>query len=251
MGKASSSKKVSRAAKAAGRPGARKNYGWPMTIGAVVLLGIVLIVLTVSSNEDRVDAGDTGPPSFLNNDHWHAAYGIYDCDSFLAPLEDVSASDPGGLHTHADGLMHIHPFLTRTSGDGANIGNFGEQVGLRVTDDSFEAGSAERKTGDKCGGKTGQVELVTWSSPDDATPTVVRKDIADYDPDDGSVWVLAFVPEGTEVPKPPSIANLADPTAAEEGRQPATATTAPSTPESSTSTSAPASETSSTSTSAP
>ena len=253
MGKASSSKKVQRAAKAAGRPGAKKNYGWPLTIGAVVLLGVLLIVITVSTNDDS----EPGAPAV--GDHWHAAYGVYDCNNFLSPLEDAG-SDRAGIHTHGDGLMHIHPFVSRVAGSGANISVFAEQTGLKVTDSSFTDGSVTRKNGQKCGSKSARVELVTWSSPEDSSPTIRTKNIAKYAPKDGSVWVLAFVPEGTDVPKPESVANLVDPTAAEEGRAtqtdkggstPSTSAPAAGDTSSTTATSAPADSSSSTSSSTP
>ena len=244
MGKASSSKKVQRAAKAAGRPGAKKNYGWPLTIGAVVLLGVLLIVLTVSTNDDS----EPGSPTV--GEHWHAAYGVYDCDSYLAPFADVG-EDREGIHTHEDGLMHIHPFLTRVSGKGANLEAFGRQLQLEIGDGSFSIGEIERSTGDDCDGERGEVKLLIWDSPADEKPTVRTKDLAAYAPQDGSIWTLAFVPKGTDVPKPPSAVNLQDPTAAEEGRAPiteqqgATTTTAPAGDTSSTT--APAGDTSTTS----
>jgi hypothetical protein len=250
MGKASSSKKVQRAAKAAGRPGAKKSYGWPLTIGAVVLLGVLLIVVTVSTNDD------TEPGSPKVGEHWHAAYGIYDCDTYLPPQSD-EGEDREGIHTHEDGLMHIHPFLTRVTGDGANLEAFGRQIGMEVGDTSFSIdGGLERSNGDDCDGDPGQVQLVTWDSQTDETPSVRRRNLSAYAPPDGSIWVLAFVPEGTEVPKPPSAVNLADPLAAEEGRAPVSqqqggsTTTAVPRDNESTTTSAPAGDTSST-TSAP
>src|SRR5688572_29289108 len=102
MGKASSSKKVARAARAAGRPGARKNYTWPAIIGAIVVLGMLLIVLTVSEDDER---GPDVPPR-PNQDHWHAAYGVFICGSWVPPFQD-QAGDREGIHTHRDGLMHI------------------------------------------------------------------------------------------------------------------------------------------------
>ena len=246
MGKASSSKKVQRAAKAAGRPGAKKNYGWPLTIGAVVLLGVLLIVLTVSTNDD------TEPGSPRVGEHWHAAYGIYDCDSYLPPQAD-EGEDREGIHTHEDGLMHIHPFLTRVTGKGANIEAFARQIAMEVSDDRFQVdGGRERNNGDECDGEPGQVQLVTWDSRTDETPRVRRRNIAKYAPPDGSVWTLAFVPEGTEVPMPPSAVNLADPLAAEEGRAPVTeqqgsTTTGVPRDNESTTTSAPAGDSSTTS----
>lgn len=195
MGKASSSKKVARASKAAGRPGAGRSWGWPALIGGVVVLGLVLIVISRGNVEDSV-APKLG-------DHWHAAFGIYDCDRFMPPLNDTVA-DETGLHTHGDGLMHMHPFGTRYTGTGANIGNFGLTLDLEVSDDSFRVGSLERENGDECDdGTEGTVQLKVWDGPDDAEGRLIEADFADYAPQEFTMWVLAFVPEGTEIPPPP------------------------------------------------
>jgi hypothetical protein len=126
--------------------------------------------------------------------------------------------------------MHIHPFSSRYTGKGANLFHFGQQTGFKLTDSSFKVGNISRSNGDKCGKKTGRVELVVWQTPEDTTPTVRLKDIADFAPENGNVWVLAFVPKGTEVPLPESAVNLADPLAAEEGRQPVSGGTASTVP---------------------
>ena len=195
MGKASSSKKVARAAKAAGRPGAGRSWGWPALIGGVVVLGLVLIVISRGNTEDAV-APKLG-------DHWHAAYGIYICDTFMPPLSDTVA-DETGLHTHGDGLMHMHPFGTSYTGENANIGNFGLTVDLEVDDDAFRMGGLVRENGEECDdGREGTVQLKVWDSPDDPEGRLIESDFADYAPQEFSMWVLAFVPEGTEIPKPP------------------------------------------------
>jgi hypothetical protein len=195
MGKASSSKKVARAARAAGRPGTGRSFGWPLLIGAVVVLGLVLVVVSRGKTEDTV------PPEL--GDHWHAAYGIYDCDAFIAPLTDIK-QDETGLHTHGDGLMHMHPFGTKYTGKGANLRNWGETTGLLLTDHSVKAAGIDRTDGDSCGdaGK-GKVQLMTWDSPDDDEGTLITENLAKYNPQEFSVFTIAFVPEGTEIPKPP------------------------------------------------
>lgn len=195
MGKASSSKKVARAARAAGRPGTGRSYGWPLVIAGVVIVGLLLIIISRGKTE-----GSVAPKL---GDHWHAAYGVYDCGTFLPPLSDVT-QDVSGLHTHDDGLMHIHPFGTSYTGTGANIGNWGETAGLEISDTSFRSGSVERNNGDECAeGEPGTVQLKVWDSPDDAEGRSIEGDFADYAPQDSSMWVVAFVPEGTDIPKPP------------------------------------------------
>lgn len=218
MGKASSSKKVARAAKAAGRPGAKKSYAWPTAIGAVVVAGVVLIVASFGGSSDNE------PPRI--GDHWHAAYGVYNCDAYLAPFGD-EAGDRTGIHTHQDGLMHMHPFASRVTGEGANLAAFGEDVGMDIDDDSLDGPGIDVENGDECGGEPATVRLLVWDNPGDAEPQVITEDIADHDPDDGSVWALVFAPDDAEVPIPNSALNLADPLAAEQGRQPPTATSLP------------------------
>jgi hypothetical protein len=195
MGKASSSKKVARAARAGGKAGHTRSYGWTLLVTAVVVVGVLLIVLS-RSNSPAAVAPKLG-------DHWHAAYGIYDCDHFIPNLTDIKSPDTTGLHTHGDGLMHMHPFATRYTGHGANLGHWGEMTGLQVTDTSIKAAGIDRKNGEKCGTKTGTVQLKVWDSPDAKTGHLVKKDFADYAPQEFTVWVLAFVPEGTDIPKPP------------------------------------------------
>jgi hypothetical protein len=212
MGKASSSKKVARAARAAGRPGAKKNYAWPAGIGAVVILGVLLVVLSFGGKSEAL-APRIG-------DHWHAAYGVYDGDHFIGPFTD-KGQDSTGIHTHGEGLMHIHPFSTRVSGKGANISAFLSDVGGKVSDTSIDVPGLKHKNGDKVAGKVGHLELWVWDNPGDNTATVVRKDIGKWAPKNDSVWVLAFVPTGTKPTVPQSVLNLQDPLAAEEGRAPA------------------------------
>jgi hypothetical protein len=223
MGKASSSKKVARAARAAGRPGAKKNFAWPGAIAAVVILGVLLIVLSFGGKSEAA-APRIG-------DHWHAAYGVYDADKFIAPFTD-KGEDTTGIHTHGEGLMHIHPFATRVSGTGANIQAFLDDVGGKVSDTSIDVPGLKAKNGDKTTtGKVGHVELWVWDNPGDTTPRVIRKDIGKWAPKDQSIWVLAFVPDGTKPAIPQSALNLQDPKALEEGRDPAvhgdTTTTVP------------------------
>jgi hypothetical protein len=242
MGKASSSKKVARAAKTGGRAGSGRNFGWPLLVGSVVVVGVLLIVLSRGGNADAV-APKLG-------DHWHAAYGIYDCDHFIPNLQDIK-QDTTGLHTHGDGLMHMHPFGTTYTGHGANIGNWGDTTGLEVSDKSIKAAGIDEKNGDKCNGKAGTLKLKVWTSPDDKTGHLIDKDYADYAPQEFTMWVLAFVPDGADIPKPPqaTIDNLQAP-ADVAGASSTVPVAPPSTEPGASSTTAPGSE-SSTSTSAP
>src|SRR4051812_12855904 len=113
MGKASTAKKVQRAARAGGKKTAKqRQLGFPLAIFAVVVLGLGLVVYARSSG---TLASDSKNAPRANQDHWHAAYGFYVCDHWIANIPDGPA-DLLGIHTHADGLVHIHPFSTSVAG---------------------------------------------------------------------------------------------------------------------------------------
>jgi hypothetical protein len=240
MGRASSSKKVARAAKAAGRPGTKKSYLWPASIAVVVVLGIGLIAASAAG---RNSGADTGP---ILGDHWHAAYGIDVCGEWLPPLRDL-VPDESGLHTHEDGLVHLHPFKTTYTGEKATINAWGETVGLEVGDGSLTLPDRELTDGDDCGGEPGAVQVKVWDSPSAPEGRLLDGDPGDHAFADGEVVTIAFLPEGDEVEQPPTTPRLQDPNAAEEGRAVVPIEGSGEAPEGSTPTSAPADGTTDTS----
>ncbi len=197
MGRASSSKKVARASKAAGRPGTSKSLVWPLSIGLVVVLGVVLIVISANERESSITAPIIG-------DHWHAAYGVTVCDEFVPPFDDAQV-DESGIHAHGDGLIHLHPFSTRYTGDDATVAAFGETTAFELSDDSFTLPSGETyEDGDDCGGEPGVVQAKVWTGLDDEEGRMLESDLADFAPQDGELITIAFAPEGADIPKPPS-----------------------------------------------
>ena len=209
MGKASSAKKVARAATTGGgrTKGGARPYVWYGAMALVALLGVGLVV--VSRNE-RLDAGDPltaekprppAPDKKFGGDHWHAAYGIYLCDKFIGDIQ--SERDPNGIHTHNDGVIHIHPFTSASSGSKATLGAFARTVGLTLTSDSVKPpGGKGYSNGDKCGDKEGRLKVLLNGKERSGDPKDIR--LRDRDK-----LVIAFVPEGAEVPgDPPSTPNL-------------------------------------------
>ena len=85
MGKASSSKKVARAARAGGRgarSGQRRSILFPATVTIICVLGVSLIIYARAQDEaEALEPGLT--------DHWHAAYGINICGTFEPPFTNV------------------------------------------------------------------------------------------------------------------------------------------------------------------
>lgn len=239
MGKASSAKKVARASRAGGhgKVSQQRSLTFPITIAAVLVLGLSLVIFASRNNEATAD--DTAPVA--NVDHWHTAYGIYVCDAFLDPLP--SQTDPEGIHSHADGVIHIHPYLSSSAGKNATLGVFADAVGIDLSDDKIEVpGVGTFTNGDDCNGKEATWKVAVWADENSDTPTIVTEDFSKIHFDnDRMLMTIAFVPEGTEIPKPPSVEQLdkltdvpqpagtplVDSTAVPDGSAPSTTAPAP------------------------
>ena len=70
------------------------------------------------------------------------------------------------------------------------------------------------KNGDLCDGKPGQLTIRQWT---DATGTAFKDytNARDVKITDGGAVTIAFLPAGTDIPKPATIANLNNPNAGE------------------------------------
>lgn len=208
MGKASSAKKVARAARAGGRsPREAPKVGFPLAIFAIVLLGSLTVFYARSSREPASAAA----PSYLTKDHWHAAYGMYVCDHFLPPVTDAK-EDVLGIHTHGEGVIHIHPFSAAASGDKARMGLFADMVGVDFTDDGWKMpDGTEYKTGYDCGGKPGKFAVYRYAADDpNGAGDVFESNIDNIVfRQDRDAYVIAILPEGAEPPPlPPTISEL-------------------------------------------
>ncbi len=215
MAQPSSSKKVQRAARAAAASkgaGERRQLGFPLVLAAVVVLGVALVVFARSSRAPA-EAPRVG------NDHWHSAYAVYDCDRFLPAF--TSAADPDGIHSHQDGVIHIHPWNSSASGDDARLDVFFEAMGVRISDDEISGpGIGVLEAGSDCNGEPTLIRAVRFTriDPADADADEPVSGLADiyeaaeeYADDFNDVRLLgdleaftfARVPLGAEVPPPP------------------------------------------------
>jgi hypothetical protein len=258
MGKASSAKKVARAARAGGnrRSGQRRPLGFPLAIGAVVLIGLMLVLFA----RDRRNA-NAFPRA--NQDHVHSAYDTYVCVSdaeaaqagastttapaaesdaatttttapetsttagisttiaapgdvpgqFLAPFTDAQ-QDVLGIHTHGDGLIHIHPFTDSAAGRKATLGLFLDQVNVQMTNDTLTlpTGQTYKEGTTKCvGGKDGQLQVAKWNSVDDAAAGKKPNEIFTSGFDQirlgaSNAFTIAFMPPGSTIPAKSDVA---------------------------------------------
>jgi hypothetical protein len=215
VGKASSNKKVARAARAGGKTKVRGQQGlvFPIALGAVVIIGLLLVVYARASRPDTV----AEPPTV--EDHWHAAYGIYVCGEWKPVIQnqnDAIEGTPIGIHTHADGVIHIHPFNSLATGSNATLGVFFETTGVEMTDESLvlPEGGGTFENGDDCAGSPGQVKVLVWDDADAAATSQPKVFITDFDnirfTNDRMAMTIAFVNSDTDLDtlQPPSIPTL-------------------------------------------
>ena len=215
MARPSSSKKIQRAARAAATSrGARerRELGFPIALVLVVVLGVAMVVVARASRAPAV------APQI--SDHWHSAYGVYDCDRFVEPF--LSASDPDGIHSHRDGVIHIHPWNSSATGTDASLKVFFESMGVRVTDDEISGpGIGVLEAGSDCGGEptiirvarfglsAGAGEAVDFDSVGELRDLFeITEEFTDDFGDvrllaDGEAFTIARVPAGAEIPPPP------------------------------------------------
>ncbi len=236
MGKASSTKKVARAAKLGGTPKAKsyepRSLLFPVSIGLVFVLGIFLVLYARGQNRSSIDKSvPYWNSTVASNKHIHNAYGIYICDKYAAPLSDAF-SDAKGIHTHTDGLIHIHPFVPSVSGRSAIFKEFATQTGLKVSKTSIQIpGQKKLSNGDACPasadgtykGGSGQMQFWIYATPTSSKPDQYTGDPNKIHFQRDETIVIAFVTSGTTIPKPTAMASLANPNAA-EGGTPAPAT---------------------------
>ena len=144
-----------------------------------------------------------------NKDHWHMAYGIYDCTKYLPSLK--ADDDPTGVHTHGDGLIHIHPFVAASAGANATLQRFFDAVGFAASGNTITLQNGSKlESGGKCGSVKATVRTLLWTTHTTKIPTVV-KDPGSLRLADQAIVAFVYAPADATIPMPSSIAELEDP----------------------------------------
>ena len=128
--------------------GQRRPVGFTLLLVVIVIVGLVLTAFARSAYRDVSGAAPRMASDTAEGDRYRNAFGIYLCDRFIEPLADVK-TDTTGIHSHDDGLIHIHPSQPSSAGSGAVIGKFFDAVGLEATPDVVvlpEGADAKEKT---------------------------------------------------------------------------------------------------------
>ena len=114
----------------------RPAWGFPALIALICLLGIGVVVYARSTRDALAEP-------VQNLDHWHAVYGVYNCNAtgegdakFLPGF--LSTQDDTGIHSHGDGVMHIHPFFELSSGDNAQVRHWMSEMNIEITPETHQ-----------------------------------------------------------------------------------------------------------------
>ena len=216
MGKASSAKKVARAARAGGRTSIGQPRGllFPGVLSLVVLLGVSLVVY---AREDRRNDDLGGVPQL--GDHIHQAFSINVCGEWLPDIPEFES--PVGIHTHGDGVIHIHPFSQLGAGANATLGRYLKDArddgGLDISassskltylEETYEEGEHECE-----GVEEPQLRLAYWPNVQDeaSEPEITTGGFNDLRlTEDGAGLVFYYGDPDADIPKPPQAAQLAE-----------------------------------------
>lgn len=143
-------------------------------------------------------------------DHWHGAFGVWNCGRWLPPI--TVTDDPAGIHSHSDGLLHIHPFDDRAAGKNATMKRFFEATTMRATPKELLIPNGPLiKAGTTCQGKAAEIRMLVWATSKDQKPNVVRDNFDQLSLRDGQVIAFVVGPADTNPGMPPSIEELIEP----------------------------------------
>ena len=130
----------------------------------------------------------------------------------------ICAPANAGIHSHGDGLIHTHPFVTSEQGTNATLGHFLGNGGWSVSADSFDnsggytwAGPESKPNdrswtnGDKCpfGPYKGKKGKLVWS----VDGKIQKGNPSDYKLQDGATIAIGFVPTDADLGFPPGACN--------------------------------------------
>jgi hypothetical protein len=224
VGRASTQKKVARAAGTGGgrTAGVKRPMGWYATLAVVAALGVFLVAFSRNQELNKGQQAAKVPPR-INQDHWHSSFSVYICDHFMPNVPLFESVD--GVHTHGDGVIHIHPYTPQASGNGATLGFFLKSDSSNGTGGTFKLSATEIKpavistdtnaldrkdwhNGDKCpDGQPGQVKFTVNGKQTKGDPTSWKLRNGDY-------LDVGFVDASKPLPSNPAerqnLANITD-----------------------------------------
>ncbi len=184
-----------------------------ITTIALVALGTLLVVLSYNDRQSRAEVA----PKL--GDHFHAYLGVNICGTWepAVPMfegrdgsNDQNASPRAGIHSHADYLIHDHPFGSDESGKKATLGRYLGYAQTELSATSIKLWSqwvpnADYTNGKQCpkAKKAGilQYKVGKLGKP---WPKAARSgNPADYHMENGDIIAVYFLPKGDALEQPP------------------------------------------------
>lgn len=189
--------------------------------GAAAALGIVVVLAMLAAScrvpVEQVTMAPSRPLGAASaevlpvvgpvpgSSHWHAAYIVRICDDVLDPFD--TDADPLGIHSHGDGVMHVHPFVEESGYENATLGLFADAMGFGLADgELLLPGGGAWRDGDLCNGVPGRVFVDRWAGPDADSEVVRHFDgLADLRYlADAELYQIAFAPVDSFPVVPPA-----------------------------------------------
>ena len=216
MARSSSAQKIARLAQKGKGKKVRFQGGstFATVILAIVLLGSILVAYARQS-EPVVDASLTAEQQYA------LSFGVYFCDQFVEGIATVPAADAvdpeASTSISAEGVVLWKPQVLAGERK-AKLGTIFDLYGLEVTDSSItfpstvavNDGQPVSEDTTECNGESSSLVVVSWPDASDAANS--ERSIASFDgvrlTNDNMAIVLAFIPDGAEVPQPDSAAEI-------------------------------------------
>ena len=237
MGKASSSKKVARAAGIGGGRVHRRQTPWTY-FGVIALIVVLGVVGTVASRDRRIsqinNAGNAAPTV---GTVWNEGYAVYVCGKFLDPI-GTKSPDPQGITTRTAGIIDIAPNTKAAAGKNATLGKFADAVGMKLNAAALQVpGGTLYQDGNSCEGKPGHVYVKQFGYVGDTVGQLyngAKNQLPKLDPRqvklaNDALVTIAFVPssDAAKIPPPPAYVNTALTKLEAQQQQSSTSTTVP------------------------
>lgn len=181
---------------------------------AALVVAMVGVVIVAIADDDSVGENDSARPAISSpriNDHWHAPLSISICAVRQPNIPTFTG--PEGIHTHGDGIIHMHPFIPAGETTGAAIGKFFEYGGGQLTASSLRIpGSSDTHVSGRiiCEGESASLNVLRadsgihplgsgFSEAIQACDTLPESDYEKvtqaYVPRDGDCIRIVFAPE--------------------------------------------------------
>ena len=166
------------------RPARRHVWDRPtLRIIGTTAIFLIFIVLGFAAYNLITDDEASGLRPGVGIDHWHATYEIWVCGEKQPDLARFDA----GIHTHGEGIIHLHPFESSEEGPGAALGKFFEYGGGLLTENEMRIPDTDTAyaNGDTCPDGD-EASISAWVNEEPLD------DFALYIPQDGDQIVISF-----------------------------------------------------------